>query len=144
MSHACVGMQGRASACGHKGRWPSLLVGRRDNQIKTAGFRVSPTEVEQVLSEHAAVAQAAVVGAPDPLLGALIVAFVTARLGAEVDARELSVFSARRLPNHMIPKVIIKLDALPTTSSGKIDYAQLRTLATVVSPPDHSEVPERG
>jgi acyl-CoA synthetase (AMP-forming)/AMP-acid ligase II len=102
-------------------------VSRRDNQIKTAGYRVSPTEVEEVLHEHEQVAQAAVVGVADALLGQAIHAFVVLRAGGDLTAETLQQFCAARLPGYMIPKQLSFRTQLPTTSSGKIDYAQLQS-----------------
>jgi acyl-CoA ligase (AMP-forming) (exosortase A-associated) len=105
------------------------FVGRRDNQIKTSGFRVSPTEVESVLAEHPAVVQAAVVGVPDAMLGESIRAFVNHRAASRITAEELREFCASRLPHYMVPQEITFRERLPLTTSGKLDYAQLRSAA---------------
>jgi acyl-CoA ligase (AMP-forming) (exosortase A-associated) len=105
------------------------FVGRRDDQIKTSGFRVSPMEVESVLAEHADVVQAAVVGVPDPMLGESIHAFVDRLAGRDATAEDLREFCASRLPHYMVPQQILFLERLPLTTSGKLDYAQLRSTA---------------
>lgn len=102
------------------------FVGRRDNQIKSSGFRVSPTEVETALRASGRLRDAAVIGVPDPMLGQRIVAFVTAADGCEVDPQDLIDFCAGRLPRHMVPKETLLIEALPKTASGKIDYPGLR------------------
>lgn len=102
------------------------FVARRDNQIKTSGFRVSPTEVEEVLYASGRLAQAAVIGVPDELLGQRLVAYATSITGDTPVAAEILQFCATRLPAHMIPKEIEFLDQLPTTTSNKVDYNQLR------------------
>jgi acyl-CoA synthetase (AMP-forming)/AMP-acid ligase II len=102
------------------------FVGRRDNMIKSSGFRISPTEVEEVLFQSGLVSGAAVIGIPDGSLGHWIKAFVTPRDGESVDAQTLLAFCAERMPRYMVPKEVQVLTALPKTSSGKIDYPELR------------------
>jgi acyl-coenzyme A synthetase/AMP-(fatty) acid ligase len=101
------------------------FVGREDNQIKSAGFRVSPTEVEEVLCKCADLREAAVIGIPDPVLGQRICAFVVAAEGSHVDAQDLLASCAAAMPRHMIPKSVEVVASLPKTSSGKIDYPAL-------------------
>jgi acyl-CoA ligase (AMP-forming) (exosortase A-associated) len=102
------------------------FVGRRDNQIKSAGFRISPTEVEEALCECADLREAAVVGIPDPVLGQRVCAFVVASEGAAVDPDGMLAECAAVMPRHMIPKTIHVVASLPKTSSGKVDYRALR------------------
>ncbi len=101
------------------------FVGREDNQIKSAGFRVSPTEVEEVLCQCADLREAAVIGIPDPVLGQRMCAFVVAAEGSHVDAQDLLASCAAAMPRHMIPKSVEVVASLPKTSSGKIDYPAL-------------------
>lgn len=102
------------------------FVGRRDNMIKSSGFRISPTEVEEVLFQSGILREAAVVGIPDGTLGHLIKAYVAPRDGESVSAGALLSFCAERMPRYMVPKNIEVLDALPKTTSGKVDYPALR------------------
>jgi acyl-CoA ligase (AMP-forming) (exosortase A-associated) len=102
------------------------FVGRRDTMIKSSGYRISPTEVEEVLFESGVVRQAAVVGIPDEVLGQSIKAFVVSKNGGGIDASALIGFCAEKIPRHMVPKTIEVLDELPKTSSGKVDYPALR------------------
>lgn len=102
------------------------FVGRRDNMIKSAGFRISPTEVEEVLFQSGNVREAAVIGVPDDILGQTIKAFVVPAEGAAIDAASLLTFCGEKLPRYMVPKVVEILDVLPKTSSGKVDYPALR------------------
>lgn len=103
------------------------FVGRRDNQIKSAGFRISPTEVEDVICRVAPVRQAAVVGAPDEVLGQILVAFAIPQERAEaLEPSGILSNCATKLPRHMIPKKIFLVDELPMTSSGKVNYPALR------------------
>ena len=102
------------------------FVGRRDTMIKTSGFRVSPTEVEEVLFQSGSIQGAAVIGVPDDVLGQHIKGFVVPRAQTRVETAELIEFCAARLPRYMVPKQIEILDELPKTSSGKVDYPTLR------------------
>lgn len=102
------------------------FVGRRDTMIKSSGFRISPTEVEEVLFRTGRLNGAAVIGLPDEVLGQTIKAFVVSREGDEVSAGHLLEFCAANMPRHMVPKTIEILEELPKTSSGKVDYPALR------------------
>jgi acyl-CoA ligase (AMP-forming) (exosortase A-associated) len=102
------------------------FVGRRDNLIKSSGYRVSPTEVEEVLFQTGRLREAAIIGIPDDVLGQAIKAFVVPREGEVVEAAELLEFCAERLPRYMVPKVVEICPPLPKTASGKVDYPALR------------------
>lgn len=103
------------------------FVGRRDNQIKSSGFRISPTEVEDVICKVAAIRQAAVVGVPDPVLGQHLVAFaIPEEQAVELVPAEILASCASQLPRHMVPKQIRLVNELPMTSSGKVNYPKLR------------------
>jgi acyl-CoA synthetase (AMP-forming)/AMP-acid ligase II len=101
-------------------------VGRRDTMIKSSGYRISPTEVEEVLFQSGCVRGAAVIGVPDDLLGQKIKAFVVVKDDRPRDGKSLLEFCAERMPRYMVPKAIEYLDELPKTSSGKVDYQVLR------------------
>jgi acetyl-CoA synthetase len=98
--------------------------GRDDDLIKTSGERVGPFEVESKLIEHPAVAEAGVIGKPDPVRGAIIKAFVTLREGYSESpglVQEIRAFVKTELAAHAAPKEIEVLDELPKTKiSGKI------------------------
>ena len=99
------------------------FVGRADDIIKTAGHMVGPFEVESALMEHPAVAEAGVIGKPDPLIGELVKAFVSLKVGHEPsDALKLDIlgFARKRLGSAIAPKEIAFTDNLPKTRSGKI------------------------
>ncbi len=97
--------------------------GRVDDVINTSGERVGPFEVESKLVEHPAVAEAGVIGVPDPLRGEVIKAFVTLRQGwqpSEQLADEIKRFVKENLAAHAAPREVEFRDTLPKTRSGKI------------------------
>ena len=102
------------------------FIGRRDTMIKSSGFRISPSEVEEVLFQSGEIRQAAVIGIPDEVLGQSIKAFVVPKDGIPINTSCLLAFCARKLPRHMVPKELEVLKELPKTSSGKVDYPTLR------------------
>ena len=102
------------------------FVGRRDTMIKSSGFRISPTEVEEVLFQSGKLRGAAVVGIPDETLGHTIKAFVVPRDGQPLDIEALATYCAEKMPRYMVPKAFEILTELPKTSSGKVDYPVLR------------------
>ena len=102
------------------------FVGRRDNMIKCSGYRVSPTEVEEVLFQSGKVREAGVIGIPDVVLGQAIKAYVVPRDGESMNAEALQSFCAERMPRYMVPKIVEVRESLPKTPSGKVDYPALR------------------
>jgi acetyl-CoA synthetase len=99
------------------------FVGRADDVIKSAGHLIGPFEVESALMEHAAVAEAGVIGKPDPVLGETVKAFVSLKPGfaaGEELRRELLGHARRRLGPSVAPKEIDFTAKLPRTRSGKI------------------------
>src|SRR5712691_352126 len=102
------------------------FIGRRDTMIKSSGFRISPTEIEEVLFQTGKLRGAAVIGIPDDVLGQVIKAFVIAKDGNPVDTAALLAVCAEKMPRYMVPKFIEVLTELPKTSSGKVDYPALR------------------
>ena len=105
------------------------LLGRVDDVMNVSGHRISTTEVESALVAHPAVAEAAVVGANDPTTGQAIIAYVTLRGGAEVDAEVLRAFVGREIGSIAKPKAIFFTPDLPKTRSGKIMRRLLRDVA---------------
>ena len=101
-------------------------VGRRDTMIKSSGYRISPTEVEEVLFQTGKVRQAAVIGIPDEVLGQTIKAFLVPKDGEQLDCEALLEHCAEKMPRHMVPKSLEFLSEMPKTSSGKVDYPALR------------------
>ncbi len=104
------------------------FVARDDAMIKSAGFRISPTEVEEVLMASGAFQQVAVIGLPDPWVGQKVVGVGVATDtsdGSAPDTKTLLKAVAQKLPSHMVPKTIDWVPALPTTANGKVDYKRL-------------------
>jgi len=107
------------------------LTGRADDVILSAAYRIGPFEVESALLEHAAVAESAVVGKPDPDRGQLVKAFVVLRPGRPGDEElvsELQEHCKRVTAPYKYPREIEFVDELPKTRSGKIRRVELRKL----------------
>jgi acetyl-CoA synthetase/medium-chain acyl-CoA synthetase len=105
------------------------FIGRKDDVIKTAGYRIGPFEVESVLLEHPAVLEVAVVGKPDPLRGQIIKAFVVLRPGVEPTDElkvALQVHCKQLAASYKHPREIEFVPALPKTASGKTRHVALR------------------
>jgi acetyl-CoA synthetase len=99
------------------------FVGRADDIIKTSGHMVGPFEVESALMEHPAVAEAGVIGKPDPMIGELVKAFVALKPGVTAsDALRLELLghARRKLGPAVAPKQIEFQDHLPKNKAGKI------------------------
>jgi acetyl-CoA synthetase len=99
------------------------FIGRADDIIKTSGHMVGPFEVESALLEHPAVAEAGVIGVPDPMIGQIVKAFVSLKPGYEPNQKmrmELLGFGRQKLGSAVAPKLIDFMDNLPKTRSGKI------------------------
>jgi len=98
------------------------FIGRRDEMIKTSGYRVSPTEIEEVIYGTSLVGEAAALGIPHPVLGQAIIVVATARTGVELDADSLLAQCRQQLPAFMVPAhVTVREGSLPRNSNGKID-----------------------
>lgn len=105
--------------------------GRDDDLIKSSGYRIGPAEVEETLLRHTAVAEAGVIGKPDPDRGQIVMAFV--RLNEGVDATselaaELQDFVRRTLAAHKYPREIRFVTEYPLTTTGKISRKELRRM----------------
>lgn len=103
------------------------LVGRVKEMYKSGGINVYPVEVESILVEHPRIAQAIVIGVPDPQWGEIGVAIVVATAGEVLSEDELKAFCRDRLANHKIPKRFIPVRELPRLASGKVDRRRLKS-----------------
>ena len=97
-----------------------FIVDRKKDMIIRGGYNVYPREIEEVLYEHPAVAEAAVVGVPDDEMGEEVGAAVVLKEGKDVDADELETFVKERVANYKYPRKIWFLDELPKGPTGKI------------------------
>lgn len=116
---------GDVGRCDERGWF--YLVDRKKDQINAAGYKVWPREVEDVLYEHPAVREAAVVGVPDEYRGETVRAFVSLKEGHQPEAPELIMFCRERLAAYKYPRDLRILDELPKTLTGKIVRRALRT-----------------
>jgi acyl-CoA synthetase (AMP-forming)/AMP-acid ligase II len=101
------------------------FIGRRDGMIKTSGYRVSPTEVEEMAFSSGLVSEAAALGVEDEKLGQRIVLVVTPATGGERPTDELMLFVKSKLPAYMVPSAIEWQESLPRNPNGKIDRKAL-------------------
>ncbi|MEQ9123578.1 MAG: AMP-binding protein, partial [Alphaproteobacteria bacterium] len=105
------------------------FVGRADDLISSAGYRISPFEVESALLEHPAVAESAVVGYPDPTRGQVVKAFVILAKGetpSEALAQDIQDFCKNLTAPYKYPRIVEFVTELPKTISGKIRRVELR------------------
>jgi long-chain acyl-CoA synthetase len=105
------------------------IVDRKTDLILVGGLNVYPREVELVLGGHPAVAEAAVIGIPDPVRGEAPKAFVILRNGQDISTAELLQWCRQRLANYKVPRSIAVVPDLPRTVTGKILKAEIRSLA---------------
>ena len=116
------------------------FLGRIDNQLKINGHRIEPGEIEGVLSQHPAVRQAVVVARKLPRGDKQLTAHVIVHNPHEFSEATLKQFLAERLPAHMIPARIGRVDAFPLNHNGKVDRAQLAA-TEIATPAAASAVP---
>jgi acyl-CoA ligase (AMP-forming) (exosortase A-associated) len=102
------------------------FVGRRDDMIKTSGYRVSPTEIEEVVYETGLVRDVVALGVPDDRLGQRIELVVTAPEGTAADPQALLARLRTRLPGYMVPRAVHTRATMPRSPNGKFDRAALR------------------
>jgi long-chain acyl-CoA synthetase len=103
-----------------------FIVDRKKDLVIRGGFNVYPREVEEVLHQHPAVSDAAVIGRRDERLGEEVVAYVTLRPGAQAEPAELIEFGKQRLAAYKYPREVRILDELPRNAAGKVLKSELR------------------
>ncbi|MEM1273180.1 MAG: AMP-binding protein [Pseudomonadota bacterium] len=130
-----------ATAAKYRGKWMLTgdrgrardgfiwFVGRDDDVITSAGYRIGPAEVEDCLLTHPAVATAGVVGKPDPLRTEIVKAYVVLKPRAEATVQTLQDHVKARLASHCYPREVAFVEALPMTVTGKIRRKELRARA---------------
>lgn len=104
------------------------FVTRHSDMIKTSGINVSPAEVEVYLRTDPAVAEVVVVGAPDPVRGEVVVAFVRAVEGRSLDPEALLSHCRAELAGYKVPRQIRVVEQMPQTATGKLSRKQLREM----------------
>ncbi|EME32164.1 long-chain acyl-CoA synthetase [Galdieria sulphuraria] len=117
------------------------IVDRIKDMIIASGFKVYPREVEDVLYEHRAVKEAAVIGVPDPYRGETVKAFVALKEGMKVSEKELVEFCKRKLAAYKYPRQIEFLPEIPKTLSGKFLRRELRDLELKRHPKAGDNIP---
>ena len=115
---------------GDVGRWDDdgylYIVDRKKDMILTGGENVYPREVEEVLFRHPAVAEAAVLGAPDPKWGEKVVAVICRREGHDTTGAEFVAYLREHIAGYKKPKHVVFIDVLPKNASGKVLKRELR------------------
>ncbi|MGH1480282.1 MAG: acyl-CoA synthetase [Geminicoccales bacterium] len=105
------------------------FLGRTDDVISSAGYRIGPSEIEDCLTQHPAIAMAAVIGVPDPIRGETIKSCLVLREGCEPSdhlKENIKKFVKTRLAAHEYPRLIEFFDSLPLTATGKVMRKNLR------------------
>lgn len=105
------------------------FLGRKDDMIKCKGERVSAKEVEDVICGIEGVAEAAVIGVPDEILGQAIKVFIVPAPGAGLTENDVLKHSTQAMETFMVPKYVQFVESLPKTANGKIDKKQLKEAA---------------
>lgn len=103
-----------------------LFLGRKDQQVKSRGYRIQLNEIEAILNNHHGIKEAVVVAIPDELVGNRIVSHVSTIHGVEMTELEVLSYCNKTLPPYMLPEKIVFHDALPKTPTGKTDRKSLR------------------
>lgn len=117
------------------------FVGRDDDVISSAGYRIGPAEIEDCLLQHPAVHLAGVVGQPDPLRGHVVAAFVTLAQGhapGDALAEDIAAHVRDRLAAYEYPRAVHFIDTMPMTTTGKIIRAELRRMASDIAARAHA------
>jgi acyl-CoA synthetase (AMP-forming)/AMP-acid ligase II len=118
-------------------------VGRQDFQVKIRGYRVNTGDVEMMILKHPDIKQAAVLSRSEKNDEMCLVAYYVPAQHALTTAAELRMYLRERLPDYMVPSAFVKLDALPTAPSGKVDRGALASLKNVTTDSETSFVAAR-
>ncbi len=118
---------------GDRGLWEGdylRFVGREDDVITSAGYRIGPAEIEDCLLTHPAVATVGVVGKPDPLRTEIVKAYVVLKPGSETSEQELQDWVKDRLAHYSYPREVAFVQDLPLTVTGKVIRKELKRRAS--------------
>ena len=121
-----------------------FVVDRRDDLIITGGENVYPAEVEAVLREHPAVADAAVVAVPDRVWAQAVGAAVVLRTGASASIEDLRRFAGSRLAQYKLPRYVWLVDTLPRSPGGKLLRRSIRQRIADENPSGSADPGEQG
>jgi long-chain acyl-CoA synthetase len=102
------------------------IIDRKKDMVLTGGYNVYCKEVEQALAQHPDIADAAVIGLPDPVYGEAVAAFIELRRGAELTAEAIGAHCANLLAGYKKPRIVHFVEALPRNSVGKVLKQELR------------------
>ena len=106
------------------------FLGRKDDMIKSKGERISAKEVENTLHNMDGVAEVAVIGVPDEILGQAIKVFIVPSSEAQLTDKAVLRYCSANMESFMVPKYVVFVDELPKTPNGKIDKKQLKSVET--------------
>ncbi len=104
------------------------FIGRKDDMLKSRGEKISPKEVEHCLCALEGVAEAAVIGVPDEVLGQAIIAFIRCKDGQALTEKDVILHCKSQLEDFMVPKSVEFIETFPKTSSGKVDKLSLKSM----------------
>lgn len=96
------------------------FMGRFKEMIKVSGYSVFPEDVEAILNKHAAIAQSAAIGVPDPTKGEVVKAFIVREPGAALDAPALVAWARQNMAPYKVPRDIRFVEELPRSPAGKL------------------------
>ena len=116
-----------------------FVVGRSGDMIIRSGVNISPAEIEDALLEHGQISQAVVVGAPDPVSGQAVFAFIVPRPGVALEQEDIKSHLASRIAQYKMPQRFVVQDDLPTGPSGKLDRAALKAAALKLETPSSAQ-----
>jgi long-chain acyl-CoA synthetase len=103
-----------------------FIVGRKKDMIIRKGQNIHPSDIEEVLSSHPKIAEAAVVGIPDEIRGENVRAYISLKTGEEATEEEMRRFCRKHMADYKLPRQIMFLDSLPRTATGQINKEALK------------------
>lgn len=101
------------------------FVARDDEMIKSSGYRISPTEIEEILYAMPEIADAVVLGVPDVRIGEAIVAVIAAKVACSINEQAVMAHCRQALPNYMVPAKLVVRETLPRNANGKLDRSSI-------------------